>query len=287
MDVSELIRSRLEETGREQKDLARAAGVTDSYVSQLLARRKSPPSPRRSSIYRRMDRFLGLPDGRLAELAEAQRLAELRRVVADPPAPLLPHLRELLLARCRPSRREAVRGVFAGAPFGELERLVARVLLEVVESIVRPRLDDEDWLRRLGNRSGETALAVRALAQALPGTGALRLSARHCEVLLAPLIAEWDVELLTLAVEVTPDRRLAGGRPRRFAPAEQARVVADEEPGFRAFVRDKSLSGSASPEELAMLRALRFEGRHPTALYYYRELQSRRDPLHFDATAKG
>jgi hypothetical protein len=31
------------------------------------------------------------------------------------------------------------------------------------------------------------------------------------------------------------------------------------------------------------LRKLRFKDRQPTALYYYRELQSLRDPLHFRA----
>lgn len=283
MDVSELIKSRLADIGQEQKELARAAGVTDSYVSQLLARRKSPPSPRRTSIYRRMDRFLGLPEGRLAELAEAQRLAELRRTLADEPAPLLPHVRQLLLVRVRPAHHALVKGVFATAPFGELERLVAQVIVEVVQKLVRPRLDDDDWLRRLANRSGEPAQGVRALARQLLDIGPLHLSERTCRVVLAPLIAVWDVDLVSLAVQVTPDRRLAGAKTRRFAMAEQARAVEDEEPGYRAFVRDRALSGTASPDELAALRAMRFDGRHPTALYYYRELQSWRDPLHFAA----
>jgi hypothetical protein len=34
-------------------------------------------------------------------------------------------------------------------------------------------------------------------------------------------------------------------------------------------------------EETEFLRRLRFAGRRPTALYYYRELQNLRDPLHF------
>lgn len=281
MDISELIRSRLVEIGLEQKELARAAGVTDSYVSQLLARRKSPPSPTRTSIYHRMDRFLGLPEGRLAEMAEAQRLAELRRAVADAPAPLLPHLREILLARCRPARRTVVADAFATAPFGELERLVAQVLIEVVQGIVRPRLHDDIWLRRLAKRNGEPADSLRALLKQLLTISALHLTVRHSELLLGVLIAEWDVDLVKFVIEVRPDRRLAGGKPRRFAMSEQARGEVDEEPGFRAFVRDRALSSSASPDELAALKALRFEGRHPTAQYYYRELQSRRDPLHW------
>ena len=40
MDVPFLIRHRLEELGLEQRDLARAAQVTESYISQLLSRRK-------------------------------------------------------------------------------------------------------------------------------------------------------------------------------------------------------------------------------------------------------
>ena len=36
-----------------------------------------------------------------------------------------------------------------------------------------------------------------------------------------------------------------------------------------------------SPQELEFLRNLRCKGRRPTALYYYRELQNLRVPLHF------
>ena len=38
MDVPLIIRHRLNELGLEQKDLAAAAQVTESYISQLLAR---------------------------------------------------------------------------------------------------------------------------------------------------------------------------------------------------------------------------------------------------------
>ena len=58
MDVAFVIRERLEELGLEQRDLARAARVTESYVSQLLTRKKAPPAPDRTDIYDRMDRFL-------------------------------------------------------------------------------------------------------------------------------------------------------------------------------------------------------------------------------------
>ena len=45
MDACSLIRRRLKELGLEQKDLAAAAKVTESYISQLLTRKKAPPAP--------------------------------------------------------------------------------------------------------------------------------------------------------------------------------------------------------------------------------------------------
>ena len=42
MDVCLVIKRRLEVLGLEQKDLAAAAEVTESYISQLLARKKCP-----------------------------------------------------------------------------------------------------------------------------------------------------------------------------------------------------------------------------------------------------
>jgi predicted transcriptional regulator len=51
MDVCLLIKQRLAELGLEQKDLASAAEVTDSYISQVLTRKKLPPAPDRTDIY--------------------------------------------------------------------------------------------------------------------------------------------------------------------------------------------------------------------------------------------
>ena len=76
MDVPFVIRQRLEELGLEQRDLARAAHVTDSYISQLLTRKKAPPASNRTDIYSRIDKFLKLPSGELAKLADLQRKEE-------------------------------------------------------------------------------------------------------------------------------------------------------------------------------------------------------------------
>jgi hypothetical protein len=55
----------------------------------------------------------------------------------------------------------------------------------------------------------------------------------------------------------------------------------EEEPGLKEFLNDAMLCSDASEEEIAFLRKLRFKIKRPTPLYYYRELQNLRDPLHF------
>jgi hypothetical protein len=59
------------------------------------------------------------------------------------------------------------------------------------------------------------------------------------------------------------------------------------EPGFSEFLEDVSLSGTATEEEVAFLARLAFTDRRPRALYYYRELQNLRDPLHFAPPTSG
>ena len=87
MDVSFLIRHRLKELGLEQKDLAAAAQVTESYISQLLARKKASPSPGRTDIYEKIGRALELPSGELSKLADLEREEELRKRVGEPARP--------------------------------------------------------------------------------------------------------------------------------------------------------------------------------------------------------
>ncbi|MGB2665587.1 MAG: hypothetical protein WAK48_16410, partial [Candidatus Acidiferrum sp.] len=57
--------------------------------------------------------------------------------------------------------------------------------------------------------------------------------------------------------------------------------IPQTEPGFQEFLDLRDLSGDATEEELVFLRNLRFKSRRPTAVFYYRELQNLRDPLHF------
>jgi transcriptional regulator with XRE-family HTH domain len=120
-----LIKQRLEELGLGQKDLAAAAEVTESYISQLLTRKKPPPAPDQSDIYERMAELLKLPRSHLSELADAQRAEEFKRKLGDPAAPLYKEIRELILRRCSAAEEKQIRAIFEKQPFGELERLVS------------------------------------------------------------------------------------------------------------------------------------------------------------------
>ena len=85
MDVPLVIRRRLKELGLDQKDLAAATQVTESYISQLLARKKPPPAPNRTDIYEKMGTFLQLQIGELSKLADMQRKEHLKKRVTEAP----------------------------------------------------------------------------------------------------------------------------------------------------------------------------------------------------------
>ncbi len=112
MDVCLVIKQRLEQLGFEQKDLAAATEVTESYISQLLNRKKLPPAADRTDIYEKMGKFLKLSSGKLARLAELQRREALKRNFDDPPVPLLHEVRELVLRKCMPAKRQQIRSIF-------------------------------------------------------------------------------------------------------------------------------------------------------------------------------
>ena len=284
MDVSLVIKHRLEELGVEQRDLASAAQVTESYISQLLTRKKAPPAPNRTDIYDKMGQFLKLPKGELAKLADLQRHEELRRKLADPPTPLFREFRELVLRKCKPDKQKQIRAIFEKQPFGELERLVAQKLLDVVKRVVKEELESENWVRLVGRLSNRSYEEMRVAILEFLDTDVFDVSIENCVSFLDPLIESWDIDLPTFGVEIVLNRRVAPGQPKKFefVEKEPERAFA-EEPGFTEFLRDASLRGDASEQEIEFLKKLRFTGKRPTPLYYYRELQNLRDPLHFRA----
>jgi transcriptional regulator with XRE-family HTH domain len=283
VDVSLAIKQRLSELGLDQRDLARAAEVTESYVSQLLTRRRLPPAPHRTDIYEKLDKVLKLPNGELARLATHERKERVRREWGDGPAPLFREVRELILGKCHPARQRAVRALFEKEPFGELERLVTKTLLDLAKGLARRELGNEHWLRTVARLSRRSFREMRVVALEFLDTDILDLSPENCVAFLDPLIKSWDIDLPSFEIEVVLHPKVSPGASRRFAFAERTARDHDPkpEPGLTEFLEDRSLSGSATDDEIAFLKGLRFTTGRPTALYFYRELQSLRDPLHF------
>jgi transcriptional regulator with XRE-family HTH domain len=281
MDFPLFIRQRLKELKTEQRDLATAAQVTESYISQLLTGRKAPPAPERTDIYLRMEAFLRLPAGKLAHLADLQRKEVLKRKLAAPPAPLFKEMRELILRKCVPGRKQSIGAIFEKEPFGALERLVAQKLLDVVQRMAKEELEDEAWLRLVARLSGRSYEQLRVIALEFLEMDIFNVSAENCVTFLDPLIESWDIDLATFGMEIVLNRRLAPGHSKRFEFVEREAAPGDEEAGFQTFLHDPSMKGDATAEEIEFLKKLRFARKRPTALYYYRELQNLRDPLHF------
>jgi transcriptional regulator with XRE-family HTH domain len=283
VDVCLVIKRRLEKLGLEQKDLAAAAEVTESYISQLLARKKLPPAPDRTDIYEKMAKFLKLPIDRLSKLADHQRREELKRSLGDPPAPLFREIRELILRKCVPGKEKQVRAIFEKQPFGELERFVTQKLLDAIKNVAKQELNSENWLHVVARLTGRSYEQLRVTLLEFLDTDVFNLSPENCVSFLDPLIESWDVDLTTFGMEIVLNGRIASGDPKRYEFVERGPDQPEVEPGFEEFLNDSSLSGTAAEEEIEVLKKLRFNGKRPTPLYYYRELQSLRDPLHFRA----
>jgi len=282
VDIALVIRHRLEELGFEQRDLAIAVQVTESYISQLLTRKKTPPATDRTGIYEKMEQFLKLPAGELAKLADMQRREELKKKLADPPVPLFAEVRELVLRKCKADKQIQIRTIFEKQPFGELERLITQKLLDAVKKVARKELESEQWLHLMAQRNNRSLEEMRVAILEFLDTDVFHVSVENCVSFLDPLIGSWDIDLATFSIRINSNGRLGPSSPLRFEFVEREMDPDfDEEPGFRKFLEDASLSWDATEDEIGFLRKLRFVGKRPTALYYYRELQNLRDPLHF------
>lgn len=286
MDVCLMVKQRLEELGLGQKELAAAAGVTDSYISQLLTGKKLPPSPLRTDIYIPMEKFLKLPAGKLSGLATHQLAEELKKKLTDSPVPLFKEVRALVLRKCAPNKQAQMRAIFESHPFGEFERLVTQKLLDVVKKVATEELKSDSWLKLVAQLNGRSYEELRVTVLEFLDVDVFSVSMQNCVSFLDPLIDSWDLDLTTFAMEIVLNRRLAPAylRTLEFVEKEPAGPT-QQEPGLEEFLRDPSMSGAAAEEEIAFLRRLKFTGKRPTALYYYRELQNLRDPLNFRETS--
>jgi len=282
MDVSLVIRHRLNELGLEQRDLATAAQVTESYISQLLTGKKAPPMAHRTDVYEKVEAFLKLPSGELSKLADLQRIEELKRKLGDPPAPLFKEVRGLILRKCAPDKEKQIRAIFEKQPFGELERLVTQKIMDVVKGVAKKELESQDWLREVARLSKRDYEQMRVSILEFLDTDIFHLSIENCVLFLEPLIESWDIDLGTFGMEIVLNKRVVSEHVKKLEFVEkEPEQPFEEEPGLKEFLHDTGLSSGASEEEIVFLRKLRFKTKRPTPLYYYRELQNLRDPLHF------
>ena len=272
---------------RTQKAISRSALVQLVVVelAKQLKRKKAPPAPVRTDIYEKMGKFLRLPKGELSKLAELQREEDLKKKAADPPRPLFKECRELTLRKCDPNSQREIRRIFEKEPFGELERLITQKLLDVAKRVAKEELESEDWLRLMAQLSGRSYEQMRVVILEFLDTDVFDVSVENCVSFLDPLIESWDIDLETFGVEIVLNRRLALGHLKRFEYVERKpyRPFAVE-PGLGEFLKDAALSGDVTEEEIEFLKTLTFRGRRPAPIYYYRELQNLRDPLHFRAS---
>src|SRR3989454_8202287 len=208
MDVSQLIQQKLNELGLDQRDLADAAEVTESYISQLLSRKKMPPAPERTDIYDKLGRFLKLPAGKLADLADVQRKQELKKKIQSPPVPLFGEVRELLLDKCKRNKRRQVRAIFEREPFGELERLVTQKILDVIKAVARDELKRENWLRIVVRESDRSYREMRVVVLEFLDADVFNITPNSCIAFLDPLIVSWDVDLASFGLEIVLNRRI-------------------------------------------------------------------------------
>jgi len=282
MDVAELIRTRLEELGYEQRELAAAVRVTPSFISQLLKRRKMPPSPSRTDIYRKIEKFLKLPAGDLSKLAELQRKHELKRRFDYPSLPLFGEVRELVLRKCKHMKQKELRHIFEKEPFGEIERIVTQKLLDAAKEITKQGWNDENWLRLLARANHKSYEEMRVIVLEFFDSDIFTLSIQNSIFFLKPLIKSWDIDLRTFNMNIVVTPTLGEERLRRFAFVEmEPESQVEDEPGLRDFLQDRLLCKDITDEEVKFLKKLKLLERRPNALYYYRELQNLRDPLHF------
>jgi hypothetical protein len=154
--------------------------------------------------------------------------------------------------------------------------------LDAAKEIANQELHNEEWLCLFARLSHRSYMDVRVSILEFLDTGVLHVSDEGCIWFLDLLIESWDVDFATFGIEIVLNRRLVPGQPKRFDFVERGlESQFDVEPGLEEFFDDAFLSGDATREEMKFLEGLRFKGRRPTALYYYREVQNLRDPLHF------
>jgi hypothetical protein len=153
----------------------------------------------------------------------------------------------------------------------------------VAKGLAKEELDSEKWLVLVARLAKLSYAQVRVMILEFLDTDIFHVSVECCTSFIEPLIESWNIDLEIFAVEISLNRRLTrAGYLKRFEFVEmESETVPEVQPGFAEFLQDASLSGDSTAEELDFLKSLKLAGRRPGPLYYYRALQTLRDPVHF------
>ena len=143
-------------------------------------------------------------------------------------------------------------------------------------------MDREGWLRELALLSGQSYKKIRVTILEFLAADIFHVTIEDSVSFLESVIESWDIDLETFGMEIVLNPRVASEHLKRLEFAEkEPEQPFEEEPGLQEFLHDPQLRSDATNEEIEFLRKLRFKTKRPTPLYYYRELQNLRDPLHF------
>ena len=117
----------------------------------------------------------------------------------------------MVLRKCAPEKEKEIRIIFEKQPFGELERLVTRKLLDVVKKVAKEELESEKWLQLVAELNGRSYEEMRVIVLEFLDMDVFNISVENCISFLNPLIDSWDIDLTNFAMEIVLNRRLAPG----------------------------------------------------------------------------
>jgi len=92
---------------------------------------------------------------------------------------LLQEVRELVLRKCAPEKRQEIRAIFEKQPFGELERLVTQKLLDVNQAS-RPRELKTKSGSAGGSNRGRSYKQMRVMILEFLDTDVFHVSLENC-----------------------------------------------------------------------------------------------------------
>ena len=149
--------------------------------------------------------------------------------------------------------------------------------------MTKKELEDEKWIDLVARVCKQSQERTRVLILDFLNTDVFHISVENCVSFLEPLIHSWDIEFDTFGMEIVLNRRLTRSYLKKleFREAEPERI----EPGLQELLNDAQLSAGLTEEEKTFLKSRRFNGKSPSLLYYFRDLQNLRDPLNFLPTS--